>query len=105
MPIAGDATYGSTRAFPRGIALHAKSLEVEHPIARRVAVVVEAPLPPSWGGLAGLIGFVPGDQSALMPTTRSLRVPLGMGTSTTSPTCLPTRAWPIGLVRRILFWS
>lgn len=48
-PIVGDATYGSTRAFPEGIALHGRSLTVEHPIARR-PIVVEAPLPDSWSG-------------------------------------------------------
>jgi 23S rRNA pseudouridine1911/1915/1917 synthase len=51
-PIVGDSTYGATRSFPRGIALHARSLEVEHPITRR-PIVVEAPLPPSWAGWLG----------------------------------------------------
>ena len=47
--IVGDSTYGSTRAFPRGIALHARSLAVEHPILRR-PIIIEAPLPESWTG-------------------------------------------------------
>jgi 23S rRNA pseudouridine1911/1915/1917 synthase len=52
-PIVGDATYGASRSFPVGIALHARSLTVEHPI-RRQPMTVEAPLPDSWGGwLAG----------------------------------------------------
>jgi len=52
MPIVGDATYGSTRVFPKGIALHARRLAVSHPISRR-PVVVEAPLPGSWSGGLG----------------------------------------------------
>jgi 23S rRNA pseudouridine1911/1915/1917 synthase len=48
-PIVGDTTYGATRGFPIGIALHARGLEVEHPIARR-PILVEAPLPASWAG-------------------------------------------------------
>jgi 23S rRNA pseudouridine1911/1915/1917 synthase len=47
LPIVGDATYGATRTFPVGIALHARGLMVEHPITRR-PIVVEAPLPASW---------------------------------------------------------
>jgi 23S rRNA pseudouridine1911/1915/1917 synthase len=47
LPIVGDSTYGATRAFPEGIALHARCLTVEHPISRR-PIVVEAPLPASW---------------------------------------------------------
>jgi 23S rRNA pseudouridine1911/1915/1917 synthase len=49
MPIVGDSTYGSARAFPVGIALHARYLTVEHPIVRR-PIVIEAPLPASWAG-------------------------------------------------------
>ncbi len=49
LPIVGDGTYGATRSFPVGIALHARSLAVEHPI-RRAPMVVEAPLPDSWPG-------------------------------------------------------
>lgn len=52
MPIVGDATYGSTRVFPKGIALHARRLAVSHPVSRR-PVVVEAPLPESWSGWLG----------------------------------------------------
>jgi 23S rRNA pseudouridine1911/1915/1917 synthase len=47
MPIVGDSTYGSARAFPVGIALHARSLTVEHPIDRR-PVFLEGPMPDSW---------------------------------------------------------
>ncbi len=49
LPIVGDQTYGASSAFPSGIALHARSLTVEHPIRRR-PIVVEAPLPDSWSG-------------------------------------------------------
>ena len=38
-------------------------------------------------------------------TILSLSTPRGIWTSTCSPTFLPTRPWPIGLVSRILFWS
>ena len=46
-PIVGDSTYGSTHRFAEGIALHSRSLAVEHPIRRR-PMVLEAPLPGSW---------------------------------------------------------
>jgi len=49
MPIAGDATYGASRPFPVGIALHARALTVEHPVRRR-PMTVEAPTPDSWAG-------------------------------------------------------
>ena len=52
LPIVGDSTYGSTIAFPGGIALHARSLTVEHPILRR-PVSLEAPLPGPWAGWLG----------------------------------------------------
>jgi 23S rRNA pseudouridine1911/1915/1917 synthase len=48
-PIVGDATYGASRSFPVGIALHARSLTFEHPI-RHLPMTVEAPLPDSWDG-------------------------------------------------------
>ncbi len=51
-PIVGDATYGSMRAFLSGIALHARSLEVEHP-ASRASLRFEAPLPRSLIGWDG----------------------------------------------------
>jgi 23S rRNA pseudouridine1911/1915/1917 synthase len=46
-PIVGDSIYGSRQGFEEGIALHARSLTVEHPITRR-SIVIEAPLPDSW---------------------------------------------------------
>ena len=46
-PILGDRKYGSGRAFPDGIALHARQLVVTHPI-KGDAVELEAPLPDSW---------------------------------------------------------
>ncbi len=51
-PIVGDSAYGSARGFPRGIALHARSLVVEHP-ASRAPLRFEAGLPPSWSGWGG----------------------------------------------------
>jgi 23S rRNA pseudouridine1911/1915/1917 synthase len=51
-PIVGDLTYGASRWFPVGIALHARSLTVEHPIRRQPMTVV-APLPDTWVGWLG----------------------------------------------------
>jgi len=48
-PIVGDRKYGSRQAFPRGIALHARRLVVEHPV-RKISLTIEAPRPPSWQG-------------------------------------------------------
>ena len=99
------------RGLPRGIALHARALTVQHPIP-------DEPMT-GRGAAAGRLGRgrrsscrtmsgsmrAVADQSTLISTIRSLSVPVGIGTSTTSPIFLPTRPWPIGLVRRILFWS
>ena len=52
MPIVGDTSYGASRSFPAGIALHARSLTLEHPITRR-PILAEARLPPSWDGWLG----------------------------------------------------
>jgi 23S rRNA pseudouridine1911/1915/1917 synthase len=46
-PIVGDLKYGSREAFKPGIALHARRLELEHPV-RREPLTIEAPLPRSW---------------------------------------------------------
>ena len=50
-PIVGDRKYGSQRSFPKGIALHSRSLVFDHPV-RDEEVRVEAPLPPYWPVLA-----------------------------------------------------
>ncbi len=47
LPVWGDAAYGSARVFPRGIALHARSLTFHHPILRR-ELTVTAELPEAW---------------------------------------------------------
>ncbi len=47
VPIVGDQLYGSRVAFPDGIALHARSLTVRHPILDR-PLSFESPLPDSW---------------------------------------------------------
>ena len=47
LPIVGDTTYGASRPFPRGIALHARSLSVRHPILQTPMLLV-APLPADW---------------------------------------------------------
>jgi 23S rRNA pseudouridine1911/1915/1917 synthase len=57
-PILGDRKYGSRREFPKGIALHARKLTVEHPTTRG-HLTFEAPLPPSWRHF----GFAPGADS------------------------------------------
>jgi 23S rRNA pseudouridine1911/1915/1917 synthase len=46
-PVLGDRKYGSRHAFAQGIALHARQLEVEHPV-RRTALSLFAPLPDLW---------------------------------------------------------
>jgi 23S rRNA pseudouridine1911/1915/1917 synthase len=43
----GDRVYGSTRAFPVGIALHARALTFEHPVQKRPITVMAAP-PEVW---------------------------------------------------------
>jgi len=49
VPILGDLTYGGagTSQFPRGIALHARSLRINHPILGTTLDLV-APLPDVW---------------------------------------------------------
>ncbi len=49
MPIVGDAEYGSATALmaPHTIALHARSLEIRHPILQSPMILV-APTPPEW---------------------------------------------------------
>ena len=47
VPILGDRKYGSKRKFPHGIALHARSLKLEHPVLKTPVEIV-APLPPAW---------------------------------------------------------
>jgi len=46
-PVVGDQKYGSREPFSSGIALHARALELEHPV-RRQPLCIEAPLPRSW---------------------------------------------------------
>jgi 23S rRNA pseudouridine1911/1915/1917 synthase len=43
-PILGDRKYGSRRAFPGGIALHARELSIEHPTSKQ-SLRFEAPPP------------------------------------------------------------
>ena len=49
-PILGDRKYGASRAFPVGIALHARRLAIQHPV-NKMQMEIEAPLPASWRGL------------------------------------------------------
>jgi 23S rRNA pseudouridine1911/1915/1917 synthase len=55
MPILGDVEYGSTSAFgvPHAIALHARSLQVRHPILQTPMNLV-APVPPEWNSFGVL---------------------------------------------------
>ncbi|RUL82518.1 RluA family pseudouridine synthase [Tautonia sociabilis] len=53
LPILGDAHYGSDRPFPVGIALHARSLAIRHPMLR-TEMLLTAPLPDHWPA-AGII--------------------------------------------------
>ena len=47
VPIVGDQKYGSQLVFPDGIALHARSLELTHPV-RKTPLLVEADPPNCW---------------------------------------------------------
>lgn len=47
-PIVGDRKYGSSLGFPLGIALHARRVRLVHPV-KKTELLVESPLPPSWG--------------------------------------------------------
>jgi 23S rRNA pseudouridine1911/1915/1917 synthase len=51
MPILGDHAYGATLPVAplRGIALHARSLSLHHPISGAELTLV-APLPEDWAG-------------------------------------------------------
>lgn len=46
-PVLGDAKYGSRAGFPTGIALHARRLELTHPV-QKTPLVFEAPVPRAW---------------------------------------------------------
>jgi 23S rRNA pseudouridine1911/1915/1917 synthase len=46
-PVVGDRKYGSSRAFPTGIALHSRRLAIVHPVSK-MQIEIEAPLPPAW---------------------------------------------------------
>lgn len=46
-PVLGDVKYGATLAFPVGIALHSRALELVHPV-RRTPLHLVAPLPACW---------------------------------------------------------
>jgi 23S rRNA pseudouridine1911/1915/1917 synthase len=48
-PIVGDRKYSAKRPFPKGIALHARRLTLEHPV-RKTPLALVAPLPASWLG-------------------------------------------------------
>ncbi|HUE70493.1 MAG TPA: RluA family pseudouridine synthase [Pirellulaceae bacterium] len=51
-PILGDRKYGSRRPFPSGIALHARTLEIAHPV-KKETLTFTAPLPKAWEGVNG----------------------------------------------------
>lgn len=62
-PIVGDRKYKSSRTFPSGIALHARTLEFTHPVGQR-PMRVSAELPSAWRqtfgrALEGEAGFEP----------------------------------------------
>ncbi|MBW3600933.1 MAG: RNA pseudouridine synthase, partial [Planctomycetes bacterium] len=46
-PIRGDRKYGGRSPFAPGVALHARRLELMHPV-RKTPLILEAPLPRSW---------------------------------------------------------
>lgn len=49
-PILGDTKYGAKSRFPKGIALHAHKLTIEHPTLRQ-PMTFAAPVPASWRNL------------------------------------------------------
>ena len=55
MPILGDAPYGSETAFPHGIALHARTLHVRHPMLQ-TPLELTAPLPVYWAEQGIILG-------------------------------------------------
>lgn len=52
-PVRGDRKYGSRRAFPLGIALHARRLVFAHPVGG-ARIELTAPLPPAWRQISAL---------------------------------------------------
>jgi 23S rRNA pseudouridine1911/1915/1917 synthase len=46
-PIVGDRKYGSSQAWPQGIALHARSLTITHPVSG-LTIEAVAPVPVAW---------------------------------------------------------
>jgi 23S rRNA pseudouridine1911/1915/1917 synthase len=46
-PVLGDAKYGSRESFASGIALHARTLELEHPVQKQ-PLSITAPVPKAW---------------------------------------------------------
>ncbi len=46
-PIAGDRKYGSSHRFPKGIALHSRTLELRHP-TQKETMTFEADVPDYW---------------------------------------------------------
>ncbi len=52
-PILGDRKYGSRDEFSTGIALHARRVELQHPV-RDESICFEAPLPASWRAHRGV---------------------------------------------------
>lgn len=46
-PIAGDRKYGGRHAWPHGIALHARSLTITHPVSG-LTIEAVAPVPAAW---------------------------------------------------------
>jgi 23S rRNA pseudouridine1911/1915/1917 synthase len=46
-PILGDSKYGATAPFSHGIALHARRIQLEHPV-QHVPLDLTAPLPATW---------------------------------------------------------
>ena len=52
-PILGDRKYGSRRPFTSGIALHARTLAIAHPV-KKETLTFTAPLPSSWSELPGI---------------------------------------------------
>jgi 23S rRNA pseudouridine1911/1915/1917 synthase len=55
-PIIGDLKYGSAGIFPKGMALHARSLKLQHP-TKGEELTFLADTPPSWGRFRTLLAI------------------------------------------------
>jgi 23S rRNA pseudouridine1911/1915/1917 synthase len=58
LPILGDRAYGASESWPEGVALHAASLRVQHPVSGE-RLAFHARVPDWWGGRGIELGALP----------------------------------------------